>query len=256
MKALGIIPARYASTRFPGKPLIPLLEKPMVIWVLEIAAKALGRENVYVATDDERIADTATAYDFKSIMTSAAALTGTDRVWEVSTKIDADIYINIQGDEPLVAPQDIREALEAKKKYPNEVITGMCKLQKDEDPHNVNLPKVITTEDNRMVYMSRLAVPGSKSLKNSPLIFWREVCIHAYNKNELKLFGEFGRKSYLESFEDIEILRFLEVGVPIRMIEMGGNSKAVDTPEDAVVVEKKLQSATLNQLKNRDVQAP
>lgn len=252
MKALGIVPARYASTRFPGKPLIPLLGKPMVIWVLEIAAKALGRENVYVATDDKRIADIAATYDFKPIMTSDKALTGTDRLWEVSTKIDADVYINIQGDEPLVMPDDIIAVLEAKKSYPNEVITGMCQIKEDEDPHNVNLPKVITTEDDRMVYMSRVALPGTKSSQNHPPFFWREVCIHAYNKDELKRFGEFGRKSYLESFEDIEILRFLEVGVPVRMIKIGRSSRAVDTPEDVVIVEKKLSEL----LKNPADEAP
>lgn len=245
MKVVGIIPARYASTRFPGKPLVPLLGKPMVIWVSEIASRALGRENVYVATDDKRIFNTAIQYDFKSIMTSNHALTGTDRIWEASKTIDADIYINIQGDEPMALPQDIKDAVEAKKIYRDEVVTGMCQIQKDEDPHNVNLPKVITTEDGRMIYMSRLAIPGTKSLEKKPITYWREVCIHAYNKKELKLFGEFGRKSYLERFEDIEILRFLEVGVPVRMIKIGRSSKAVDTPEDALIVEKHLKELQL-----------
>ncbi len=244
MKVVGVIPARYASTRFPGKPLVPLLGKPMVIWVSEIAAKALGRENVYVATDDQRIFDIAVRYDFKSIMTPDT-LTGTDRVWEASKTIDADIYINIQGDEPMALPQDIKDVFEAKKIYRDEVVTGMCQIQKDEDPHNVNLPKVITTEDGRMIYMSRLAIPGTKSLEKRPITYWREVCIHAYNKKELKLFGEFGRKSYLERFEDIEILRFLEVGVTVRMIKIGRSSKAVDTPEDALIVERSLKELQL-----------
>ncbi|MBI4040900.1 MAG: 3-deoxy-manno-octulosonate cytidylyltransferase [Deltaproteobacteria bacterium] len=245
MKTLGIVPARYASSRFPGKPLTPLLGKPMVIWVLEIAAQALGRECVLVATDDERIARVATSYDFKSILTSSTARTGTDRIWEVSTKLDADIYINIQGDEPLIQPKDIQAILEAKKQYPHSVVTGMCPLQENEDPKNVNLPKVITTEDLKMVYMSRAPLPATKDPKRASPIFWREVCIHAYSKPELARFGEYGRKSYLESFEDIEILRFLELGIPIQMIKIDGHSHAVDVVEDVAVVEALLQRRTV-----------
>lgn len=241
MKFVGVIPARYASSRYPGKPLVPLLGKPMVVWVAELTSKALGRENVVVATEDKRIADVVEKSGFKVVMTSKNALTGTDRIWEAAQSVDSDIYINVQGDEPLLKPGDISKVLAVKQKFPNEVVNGMCKVLPDEDPTNVNLPKVVVTENGRLVYMSRLPVPGSKIEENVPSFFWKQVCIYAFNKRELQLFGEFGRKSYLERIEDIEILRFLEFGTPVRMVETSGSSSAVDVPEDVPVVEAALK---------------
>ncbi|MBU1125205.1 MAG: 3-deoxy-manno-octulosonate cytidylyltransferase [Candidatus Omnitrophica bacterium] len=236
MKIAGIIPARYKSSRFPGKPLVLLLGKPMVIWVVEIAAKALGKDNVFVATDDDHIARVVQQYGYRAVMTSDSALTGTDRLYEASRRIKADIYINIQGDEPLLSFRDIVKVLECKKRFPREVVNGMCRLKHADDPRNINFPKVITTEDLKMVYMSRLPVPGFKASKNAPKVFWRQVCIYAMSREELTAFGRFGRKSELERMEDIEMLRFLELGVPIRMIKLRGSSYAVDVPGDVKFV--------------------
>ncbi|MFH1317984.1 MAG: 3-deoxy-manno-octulosonate cytidylyltransferase [Candidatus Omnitrophota bacterium] len=241
MKTVGIIPARYQSTRFPGKPLVSLLGKPMVIWVAQVTAKALGRDNTFVATDDQRIAKIVVDFGFQLVMTSDKALTGTDRVWEAAQKIEADTYINVQGDEPTLCPEDILTVLKCKKRYPQEVVNGMCKLRNNDDPKNTNFPKVITTEDLRMVYMSRLPIPGVKSQEKAPKSFWRQVCIYAFNREQLKLFGEFGHKSYLESFEDIEMLRFFELGIFIRMVVVEGSLYAVDAPEDVKVVENVLR---------------
>lgn len=237
MKLVGIIPARYRSSRYPGKPLVKLLGKPMVIWVAELTARSLGPLNVFVATEDKSIADVVKRYGFQAILTSEQALTGTDRIWEASKQMDADIYINVQGDEPLVSPEDIQKIITTKKKFPDEVVSGMCQIHPDEDPANLNIPKVVTTENNRMVYMSRSPIPGSK-VKNIPSKkYWKQVCIYAFNKRELNAFGEFGRKSFLESIEDIELLRFLELDIPVRMAETSGGSYAVDIPEDVAVVE-------------------
>ncbi len=241
MKTVSVIPARYNSSRYPGKPLINLLGKPMVIRVAELASKALGVENTYVATDDQRIYDIVNIYGFKVIMTSKRALTGTDRIWESAQLINADIYVNVQGDEPLLNPDDILKILQVKKQLPNEVINGMKQLQPDEEPNNINLPKVVTNEKKQLVYMSRLPIPYLKSKDNTPVAFWKQVCIYAYNKNELNAFGEFKRKSFLENIEDIEILRFLELGIPIRMVETSGSSYAIDTPEDVPIVENILK---------------
>lgn len=232
MKVIGIIPARYHSSRFPGKPLIDLLGKPMIIWVADIASKALGKENVYVATDDERIKDVVKKYGYQALMTSNNALTGTDRVYEASQLVDADVYINIQGDEPLLNPLDIRKIAEYKMRYPNEVINGMCGLSEYEDPNNINIPKVVTTEDNRLIYISRLAIPGSKRKIFDSKLYKKQVCIYAFNKKELEAYYSLNRKSYVEEIEDIEILRFFELSIPIRMVETTGNSLAIDIPED------------------------
>jgi 3-deoxy-manno-octulosonate cytidylyltransferase (CMP-KDO synthetase) len=240
-KTVGIIPARYQSTRFPGKPLIPLLGKPMILYVAEITAKALGQKNTWVATDDQRIADVVKSAGFNIAITSGAALTGTDRVWEVARQVKADIYVNIQGDEPLLNPKDIELIVAEKKKRSKGVVNGMCRLLSHEDPSSVNIPKVSTTENNRMVYMSRAAIPGFKSSHNKPAYYMKQVCIYALTYEELEAFGEFGRKSTLEKHEDIEILRYLDLSIPVFMVETSGTSLAVDIPEDVPVVEKALR---------------
>src|SRR5690606_31300672 len=125
-------------------------------------------------------------------------LTGTDRLWEAAQHIEADCYVNLQGDEPLVEPDDIVLIAQTKQQYPNEVINGMKPLTALEDPDDVNIPKVITTESNRLVYMSRRALPGYKSLSDQPTQYYKQVCIYAFNKKELQKFGEFGRKGRLE----------------------------------------------------------
>ncbi|TPV55123.1 3-deoxy-manno-octulosonate cytidylyltransferase [Aestuariibacter sp. GS-14] len=235
-----VIPARYESTRYPGKPLVKLLGKPMILWVAELSAKAVGNEHVYIATDDERIKIAVESAGFKVVMTGPA-LTGTDRLAEAAELITADIIVNVQGDEPLVDPDDIKKIANAKHQYPNMIINGFSYLNENEKPQNVNIPKVITTEENNLVYMSRLPIPGFKDLKNAPASYKKQVCIYAFNKSELKLFRDFGRKSTLEHSEDIEILRFLEFGTPIKMIETKPGSYAVDAPEDVAIVEAELR---------------
>lgn len=239
-RIVGIIPARYQSSRFPGKPLALLLGKPMILYVAEITALALGAKNTWVATDDQRIADVVKSAGFNVATTSETALTGTDRVWEAATQIKADIYVNIQGDEPLLNPKDIELIVAEKKKRGEGVVNGMCRLLSHEDPSSVNIPKVITTENNRMVYMSRVAIPGFKSSHNKPAYYMKQVCIYAFTYEELEAFGKFGRKSTLENHEDIEILRYLDLSIPVFMVETDGISLAVDIPEDVPVVEEAL----------------
>ena len=241
-KIVGIIPARYKSSRLPGKPLVRLLGKPMIIWVAEIVAKALGIENTYVATDDLRIVETVEKNGFKTVLTSDKHLTGTDRLAEVAGKIDADIYINIQGDEPTLDPRSILKVVEVKKLFENEVVNAMTILSPDENPASQNIPKVVFTEDLRMIYMSRLPIPGFKSAENKPDKYYKQVCIYAFNKAELLLYGKMQRKGKVEQHEDIEILRFLELGIPIRMVEVDGSTYAVDVVEDIPVVEKCLKN--------------
>lgn len=241
MDIAGIIPARFASTRYPGKPLVPLLGKPMVIWVAEATARALGRESTFVATDDDRIARVVEDHGFQHVMTSRAALTGTDRLQEASDIIAANIYLNVQGDEPAVSPSDISAIAEAKRAYPDRIINGMRRIDGDENPMNVNLPKVVAAEDGRLLYMSRLPVPGAKSKEKRPREYWKQVCIYAFTKGDLDAFASYGRKGYSEGIEDIEILRFLELGRTVWMVEMHGQNLAVDEPGDVAAVEEALR---------------
>tara|TARA_B110000305_G_C19279187_1_gene558379 strand:+ start:245 stop:976 length:732 start_codon:yes stop_codon:yes gene_type:complete len=242
MKVIIVIPARYSSSRFPGKPLVKLLGKPMIIWVAELSTKAVGKENVYIATDDDQIQKTVIQMGYKVVMTSKNCLTGTDRLAEVANKIEADIYVNVQGDEPLVDPKDIQKVIDLKKKYPNEVINGYTMMEKDEDPKSLSKPKIIFTEDKRMVYISRQPLPGFKDQKYNSKVYYKQVCIYAFNREELLTFGSFGRKSKLEESEDIEIIRFLEWGKTIRLLETQSGSLAVDEPKDVEKVERILKN--------------
>lgn len=241
MTACVIIPARYASTRYPGKPLVPLLGKPMILWVAELSARAVGQEHVYVATEDERIVEVVEAAGFKALMTSDEALTGTDRLAEAAQMIDYDIYVNVQGDEPLVNPDDIKRCVELKAADPSLIVNGFAWIGEGEDPHSVNIPKVITTEDDVMVYMSRVAIPGFKDQKCAPEVYKKQVCIYGFTREELQAFQSFGRKGTLEHSEDIEILRFQELGRKIVMYETSPGTMAVDVPGDVAPVETALK---------------
>ena len=243
MKTVIVIPARYKSSRFPGKPLVKLLGKPMIQWVAELSAKAVGKKNVYIATDDQRISDAVIELGYEAVMTSENCLTGTDRLAEFAQKVDADIYINVQGDEPLVNSDDIKKVIDTKIAHPNEVINGYAIMGKDEDPNSVNIPKVIFTDDKLLVYMSRQALPGFKDPKDAPSEYYKQVCIYAFNRQELLAYGSYNKKSTLEQYEDIEIIRFLEWGQTIRMVQTRPNSLAVDTPEDLSKVEAALRGA-------------
>ena len=239
-KIIGIIPARYNSSRFPGKPLINLLGKPMVLWVAELSSKALGRENIFIATDDETIKNVVETAGFNVVMTSNTHPTGTDRLAEVARKIKSDIYVNIQGDEPTINPNFITKVVEKKINNPDSIICAMSKLNSSDDAHNINIPKVIVNEDMDMVYMSRLAIPGFKNEINKPNYYYKQVCIYGFNREQLFSFSDFGRKSELEKCEDIELLRFLDLNTSIKMVEVEGISYAVDVKEDIDIVTNRL----------------
>jgi len=235
-----MIPARYASTRFPGKPLAPLLGKPMVLWVAELSARAVGNQHVYIATDDDQIADVATNAGFHALLTQSNALTGTDRIAEAAQAVDYDIYVNVQGDEPLVQPQDIIRCIELKKSKPDSVINGFCWIGADEDPASLNIPKVVAAENGHLMYISRALLPGFKDAKNAPPRYMKQVCIYAFDLCQLNAYAGHGRKSALENYEDIEILRFLELGQDVFMFECSPGSLSVDVPADIPKVEAAL----------------
>lgn len=232
MRAVIIIPARFRSSRYPGKPLVNLLGKPMILWVAELSSRAVGKDNVYIATDDERIASVVADAGFQFVMTDTGCLTGTDRIAEAAENIEADIYVNVQGDEPLVDPDDIMLAIKKKSENADFVINGYCWISGDENPESVNIPKVVTNESDQLIYMSRSKVPGHKDSSLAPTRYKKQVCIYAFSKQELRDFRQFGRKSVIESSEDIEILRFLELGKSVLMFETTGGSLAVDVQSD------------------------
>lgn len=244
MKIVGIIPARYQSSRFPGKPLANILGIPMIVRVCDIAAQALGKSNIYVATDSPEIQKVVEKRGYQAIMTSSSHPTGTDRLAEAVLSIESDIYINIQGDEPMLDPNDIVKAAEAKKQHPDKIINGFSYLSDNEDPDSINIPKIITNTDNELVYASRAAIPCTSKTQKE-VKYKKQVCIYAFSKEELLSFAQQKTKTPLESVEDIEILRFLEMGHKILMVETNGNTIAVDTPEDLKKVEHELSIRTV-----------
>ncbi len=240
-KIVAIIPARYGSSRFPGKPLVNLLGKPMVIRVLEIVSKVVGIKNTFVATDDARIAKVSESNGFRAIITSKEHFTGTDRLAEAAKKIEADIFVNVQGDEPTIIPAFIEQVIKAKQKYKDYVVNAMAEMKQGDNPNDTNIPKVIFNQSREMIYMSRLAIPGFKSVKNKPKKYYKQVCIYAFTREQLLAFGNMREKGAVEKSEDIEILRFLELNIPVKMVEINKGTYSVDTIEDIPIVEKRLK---------------
>ena len=234
-RAVVVIPARYKSSRFPGKPLDKINNKEMILHVAEKAEQAIGKDNVYVATENLKIANVVKKSGYKVIITSDSCLTGTDRVAEASYEINADIFVNVQGDEPMIDSGDIKNAIKLKQDNPNHVINCMSKLHKDEDALDKKIPKIICDLNNNLIYSSRNPLPGSKKYKVNNIM--KQVCIYAFSKKQLQEFYD-TKKTPLENYEDIEIVRCIEKGIKVKMLEVDKVSYAVDYPEDIKVIEK------------------
>ena len=233
-KIIGVIPARYKSSRFPGKPLADICGKPMIWWVYNQCNKVKEFESVYVATDDVRIEQVCKENGIKVIMTSDKHMTGTDRIGEVAEKIPADLYVNVQGDEPLIEPDNIRKAIEPFYKDKTLLISNlMTKITNPVDVVNFTVPKVITNRENVGVYLTRSAVPYPKgSIEYS---YYKQVCVYGLKPEALKFYCEYGNtygKARIEAIEDIEILRFIENGYRVQFVEVDSDTVAVDTQND------------------------
>lgn len=233
-----IIPARYESSRFPGKPLVEINGRSMIERVWQRCCMAVDSEIVFVATDDQRIVEHCQSKGIQTIMTPNTCLTGTDRIFEASKKIDATTYINVQGDEPLLDPQDIIDVIGQAKLKPNDIVNAMCEIDLESDFRSSTVPKVVARPDGRLLYMSRAAIPTTKNFEFK--FAYKQVCIYAFPKSSLSAFASVGTKTPLEKLEDIEILRFLEIGYEVHMIKVSSTSIAVDVPEDVARVQRVL----------------
>lgn len=235
------IPARMGSTRFPGKPLAMILGKSMIQRVCELSELAVGRKNVFVATDSDLIREHVSTIGFQTVMTSEECRTGTDRVADAMRIVGADRGINVQGDEPMVSPLLILRAAEEMEK--KETVVNFCTpLSIHEDVASPTIPKVVLDQMGRLLYASRAVIPATKdpSDAGSPM-FKKQVCVYGYKLSHLSGFGHGAVKTHLESFEDIEILRFLELGIPVHFLETEFTSLAVDIPDDISRVERAIK---------------
>ena len=242
-ECLIVIPARFKSTRLPGKPLRKIGPETMIKRVYRICTMT-GLDTI-VATDDHKIAQECINEGMEFIMTSEHCLTGTDRVADaasIKTKQYAG-YINVQGDEPFVNPDDILKIAEemtprAFDRKTDEVFCGMCPITEKEQYYSPHVPKIVFNEDQSdhsglLRYISRAPIPAVKEGFDWPEgDAWKQVCIYGFKWWHLKEFATQMKKTTLEFIEDIEILRFLEMGIAVRMIMIEGSPMSVDTEED------------------------
>jgi len=231
MKYLVVIPARLKSTRLANKPLIKINGIPMIIRTFLRCNKIVPKSNIIIATDDIKIIKICNIYKVPSILTSKRCLTGSDRVAEVSKKINAKIYINLQGDEPVFPKQDLKKFIKEANKDNSKILNGYCKIDNKNQFFNQNVPKVVINQFDELLYMTRAPVPSNKQgdFKNG----LKQVCIYSYPKKILnKVYGANKKKSLLEKNEDIEILRLIEMGYKIKMIKLSNKSISIDTKSD------------------------
>ncbi len=247
MKIIGVIPARYKSSRFPGKPLADLCGKPIIWWVYQQCIKVRDFDSVYVATDDERIFDVCRQLGMEVIMTAETHRTGTDRIGEVAEKIPADLYVNVQGDEPLLEPATIQAAIKPFYDNPDLQISNlMTKIHDPVDVVNFTVPKVITNKDGIGVFLTRSTAPYPKG--SLDYAYYKQVCVYGLRPEALTFFCDYGKrfgKARLEAIEDIEILRFIENGYKVQFIEVDSNTIAVDTPNDLRKVRSRIEELGL-----------
>ncbi len=237
MKTLCIIPARYNSTRFPGKPLAKIGSKPMIQWVYENAVQAQAIDRVIVATDDERILTTVKSFHGKVLITPSQLPSGTDRAAFVAQKEDADVIINLQGDEPFVKPKVLNNLVRVFEVNQNiQVATPVKRITSYDELIDPNLVRVVRDHEGWALYFTRSVIPYLRDVKNpkewpNQFSFYKHVGIYAYRKPFLLKFTHW-KQSSLEKAERLEQLRVLENEHKIFTVETDYESMSVDTPED------------------------
>lgn len=245
MKILGVIPARFESTRFPGKPLIDLAGKTMIERVYLQAKKSNALADVVVATDDQRIFDAVKAFKGEVILTSNKHQSGTDRCAEVSKKlIGYDAIINIQGDEPLIDPKQINLVANCFNDISTELATLVKKIETQEELFNFNTPKVIINKKSEAIYFSRQVIPYLKNISSESFLdhhtFYKHIGIYGYRTTTLGIVSKL-KISGLEKSEMLEQLRWIENGFKIKVAITKIESLAIDVPSDVEEVLKALE---------------
>lgn len=250
MRIVGVIPARYESSRFPGKPLMDICGKPMIWWVYQQAVKVKGIEQVCVVSDDSRIKDVCDSFDMHCILTEQEHTTHISRVQEVSESIKADYYVVICGDEPLMKAEVIQEILTLLDEKDGYCVGGLCRYFKDPaeviDPANI---KVVTNRENDCIMLSRSPVPFP--YKTIMFQYKKLIGVECYNKRALDYFVS-QPKGEIESIEDVTLQRFLEHRIRVKYKLVETDALSVDTPRDL----EKVRAIMEERLNNRmiDVQ--
>ena len=252
MKVVAVIPARYASTRLPGKPLLDICGKPLIQHVWETVSRARGLDEIVVATDDARIAHAVQAFGGKVCMTSPDCRSGSDRVREVAASLAADVYVNVQGDEPLLEASAIERLRDVFTEDAGVQVATLCSRISEEQARSPHQVKVIRDHAGNAMYFSRAPLPFVRESGESTE-FLGHVGIYAYRADALRGFASLPF-SPLEQAEKLEQLRFLQAGIPVRVLEVPPMGAGVDTPEDlervCAVVRKRRHEVALKKLKH------
>ena len=243
MKIVAIIPARYGSTRFPGKPLADICGKPMIWWVYNQVKKVKEFSEIYVATDDERIKEVYNKYKLSVIMTRNDHPDHISRVQEVSDMVEADYYVCINGDEPMIDAKCIEKVLPKKIRKEAYFCGARRKLTNPVETIDSSNIKLAITNNDRCVYMSRTPIPFPKG--TILYTYWKYVGIECFNKKCLDLFVS-KKMGVLEKIEDIDHLRFIENGVDIYFKEVKSDSLSVDTKKDLEKVKQLIEKRKNN----------
>ena len=228
MEIVGVIPARYASVRFPGKPLALLAGKPMVLHVLAAARASRRLHRALVATDDERIAAAVRAEGGEALLTSPLATSGTDRLAEAAASIPADVYVNIQGDEPMMSPENVDRAVATLLEGPDRGIATLAIPVPAAEAADPNVVKVAVAGDGRALYFSRAPIPY---FRTGPPAYRKHLGLYVYRREALRAIAKLP-PSALEKAESLEQLRWLEAGHAVWVGEALHDSIGIDTPED------------------------
>jgi len=227
-KLVIVIPARYGSSRLPGKPLVEILGKPMVQLVYELALQVPEAHAVLVATEDQRVMDSVHAFGGHCVMTSRHHPSGTDRLIEIMDLVEADVYINLQCDEPLVRPEDISLLAAGLREDDSVQVGTLCCSLPHAEATNPNIVKVVLTAEGNALYFSRALIPYPRD--EVPACYLKHVGIYAYRREVLKAYAGLSRPM-IERTEKLEQLRLLVAGFRIRVFQIPPVGPGVDTPE-------------------------
>lgn len=239
MKQVIVIPARMGGSRLPGKPLIHINGKPMIFHVWQRCLKIFPAENIYVATEDQVIVEYCNQNGI-NVVNTGPANSAIDRLKLFSDVISADSYLNVQGDEPIINPEDISTIANYAKIFPERVVFGKAPASEKEF-NDASKAKVVCALDGKLLYSSRAGIPLTP--KGKYLKAERAIWIYAFPKKALDLYFASDKLTDLDKIEDNEILRFLEIGVEVYCTNVIGNSWAVDEPKDLAIIESKLKES-------------
>ncbi len=239
-KIIGLIPARMGSSRFPGKPIANICGKPMVYWVYKQAEKVKELDEIYVVTEDDIIAEKCAEFGVPYWIEKEETTTAAEKLSYTARKMDGDIYLNIQGDEPLIKPEAIKQVIDAMKTNKDVDYVGLrSKIDTEEEFKNRNVVKAVVDANGFAMYFSRSPIPYTYDSNNA----FRVLGLYGYRADFLKKFADF-KRSKLESLEcGVEMLRVMENGYRIQLIETEYTTIGVDLPEHIAIIEEKMKNS-------------